>query len=78
MLDRKWWTGIGFVAILGMTHARGDNIAAGCWTPDALRGTLADRKIYLNLNPVHTPPARTRPQHSLVPLPKNLPALFVM
>lgn len=47
------------------------SLLEACWDPKALRGTLSDRKIYMNLNPVETPPLRTQPHSSLPPLAKS-------
>jgi len=42
-----------------------------CWGPEELRGTSADRKIFLNLTATYTPPARVQPRQSSPPLPES-------
>jgi len=67
-----WILIILFTTLLSINTAGGEiSRFSGCWTPEVLRGTIGDRKIYLNLNAVHTPPARTRPNNILPPLPKE-------
>ncbi|CAK0758551.1 peptidoglycan-N-acetylglucosamine deacetylase [Gammaproteobacteria bacterium] len=48
-----------------------DSLLAACWGPGELRGTIEDRKVFLNLTATHTPPARTQPRQSSPPLPES-------
>ncbi|CAK0769828.1 peptidoglycan-N-acetylglucosamine deacetylase [Gammaproteobacteria bacterium] len=45
------------------------SLLEACWGPEALRGNLSDRTIYVSLGAVHTPPIRKRPDYLLPPLP---------